>query len=776
MKLFIFLSLMLFIFLLSPIQVEATTLNDSCSVAYNVTITNTFKINRTGEILRLNLTGLYLKNNNATEMIFYNDTPGSPPLPMTYHVVSNETTIPPKGSQYALVDIIIPKITNNRIKQDITILQNCDDVGNNVPYGNLVTNSTNTYNTTGYSGVFNLTGGNWKYFLDMNGIAWKTPILNDNNGDFPILIKNETEPTKESNYLRSSAGSVAELSSASCNEISCSLNFITLSKTWAFINWTLYEYYIDLKITNNGTQNDKNHTFIPIVNLNASSNSLCTYNNNICTSPPISGAPSDIGYIINTSGYNIVKWIFKNETSSGILNTNGQLFFLDAANYNYPTLSMNKTTNYRTGFIQTDGQGNFANSKDIISMFLYPSTYEIGDSYSIFSEDDISECYQDSFNVTAFNFTMMHEENSTYINGTIDIYFNVTEKKLGITNTITNIYSFSTTPKAEHYFCIAPNSTAENYFVNVTLVYNATGTEDRWYYLTNTDINSTLATNNSIDINLYTILSSDASYISFNVKDTLQSPISSVIIKVLRSFPENNEFKTVAMGITGDTGVVAIPVKAYGYYKFIGERFGVVIGIKTMEQITKTSHDVVFDMLGGDGDTITDWFGSVTVLCSYNEVAEIISCTISDTSGYLQAATLTTIKKMAFGSFTTVCSDTSTENNPVLICDASGQTANSSMQYTVYGTFSGITYSLYSSFIDSTTGVLQWGNFGLFAAMLIIIVSSLAASWSPTSAIIGCMMGVLFSFALGLFNTGLGASTVIISLFIAGGIIIWRTK
>ena len=290
--------------------------NTSWTNRRNITFSDalTPDINRTGEIILLNITGLTLNTNNCTELALLNDTESQ----INYNVESNGTTIPPQGQKWCKITFELYK---NDTVGDInyTVYYGSTSLSNNNPQGNLVRKSGSpsdnnvTYNATWWDGIWsNVSGGTFKLLRDKNTKQWSDPAPQVNHvwQFINFLSKNTTL----ADYVRIDSYNLpGNANHQGCNPVYCMVDAYTDQNI--FFNITLYSHYLKYEghIIDNQTQ--ANYSAVLFSNLNGSGHpQVCDYFGG-CTSAPNGEFPNTADfYFFNVSGYNIGAFIFQNNT------------------------------------------------------------------------------------------------------------------------------------------------------------------------------------------------------------------------------------------------------------------------------------------------------------------------------------------------------------------------------------------------------------------------------------------------------------------------------
>ncbi len=335
-------------------------------------------INRTGEIARVNVTGLVLQTDDCTELLVYNQS-GSL---MNYVILSNETTTPSDGSKWCELDFVVSK-TDTTIDTNLTVYYNSTLIDLNASIGNMIGNTANyVYNGTSWSGIFDNITGVWNKRYDQNNLLWQP---GNTFSDFNIRSN-----LGGITYLRKDAA--INISDIYCDAISCKIN-IEGNNTGTFLNMTLYPEFIKVTVTGNGsTTADHNISAIFFSRINTSDANFvyaCTFEGTNCIRPNVAVevfGPDSRGVVVNTTGYDIIEFAFKNFTYNTLnisesSDADGRQIYMTTVSGN-PGSPVTQPFDIYYGFGKTSGQGNYANSISFLQMFDSPMNTTVGNDES----------------------------------------------------------------------------------------------------------------------------------------------------------------------------------------------------------------------------------------------------------------------------------------------------------------------------------------------------------------------------------------------------------
>jgi hypothetical protein len=255
------------------------------------------------------------------------------------------------------------------------------------------------------------------------------------------------------------------------------------------------------------------------------------------------------------------------QSTTATLNYNGTLYTVDNANFSQnitaPSIPANTTFNW---ILEVDG----------INYTLPTYNQSIVD----FGIDDCS-----TYSTLAINFTFLDENNQSPIFVDVTGVFNYTA------NGIKKSYTLSGTTTDQTQVCISPNY--ETFTGNYNLLYSAAIYPQRRYY-----VNSASYSNQSATIALYSLLSDEGLYKSFQVVDVGYNSLSGV--EGIMSYTFNGSSKIVEQESTDDSGLATFFVDPDKDYQFTFSKAG--YGSETFT-LRPTSTEIYTVILGGSTGT-----------------------------------------------------------------------------------------------------------------------------------------------------------------------------
>lgn len=328
------------------------------------------------------------------------------------------------------------------------------------------------------------------------------------------------------------------------------------------------------------------------------------------------------------------------------------------------------------------------------------------------------------------NFTIKNEEDDSIIVSDLDAIFTISN------NDIARNYSFSLTNRSTYSFCISPDF--ENYSSNATISYGTTGYSTREYYLTDVYL-----TNTTQNITLYLINSSLTTDVYLIVKDSYFDAIPNVIIKILRYYIGDNEFKTIEESKTDINGyAISRLIENDINYKFILEQEGEIIYTSSAMRIVCVDIPCTKEFII-TGDT-EDYFymyegiSGLTYSVDWNNATKMLSLTFNDNTGLTPTIRFPVIRDSITGN-TTICNNTLTSTAGTIYCNLTGYTDG--------------TFFWKAGRATSPEVIFAWGSFSISELWRIFGDEGIFWSWIVT-----------LSFgAIGFWNAGVGIGLVILS-------------
>lgn len=356
----------------------------------------------------------------------------------------------------------------------------------------------------------------------------------------------------------------------------------------------------------------------------------------------------------------------------------------------------------------------------------------------------------------AYMFTLKDEENFTTLNGTINYNF-----RFGINNgTYSQVYG-QLNSTTFFYLCI--NSTLSPTWTigEGELQYSVNGYVDRRYYI----FDNTIVTNNTNNVSLYELLSTEQTSFSLETEDRSLTPYVDKYTALLRWYPNLNQYLVVEMGRTnaeGDT-VIHVETEDVDYRVALYYRNGTLIQLDDPTRFVCLVNPCTYTLRVDPSDTDFTSYLKVAYDLNYNETTQIFTLTFSDSTQRTDSMALTVYKDTGAGS-TTVCSTSTAGFVGVLTCDISAYTS---------GTFRAVVTrtasppSVIAQRIINIVNSALKSSFGLWLSMLIAVpIVFFMAFISPIGAVIGIIIALIPAFWFGSINMAIFSGIIVLGIII----------
>lgn len=360
----------------------------------------------------------------------------------------------------------------------------------------------------------------------------------------------------------------------------------------------------------------------------------------------------------------------------------------------------------------------------------------------------------------SLTFNLIDEDNLTSINGTYEynIYYGLSNSTL--VRTYGKIID-------ESSFNVCINTTiSPNWSVGYgEIFYNSPDYVDRRYYF----FNNTILSNQTQEINLYDLISSLQTSFKLEIETTSLSPYINKFVKLIRWYPDLDDYSTVDMGLTDETGSSIIHVRTEDIDYRIGvyEPDGTLIKLANPIRMVCLVSPCTYTLKISPSETDYTSFLNIQYIFTFNETSGIWLFTYSDTSGKTNTMNLTVFKDTGDNSYS-VCSNSITGSSGAISCNTSLFT----------GSLRGEVYRSASPEIPIAQKIVNIGTsafksqYGLWIIILIAIpIILIFAFMSPVVAIIGGIVALIPGIYLGSLSMA-----IVGGIAILGGIVLHFLK
>lgn len=378
----------------------------------------------------------------------------------------------------------------------------------------------------------------------------------------------------------------------------------------------------------------------------------------------------------------------------------------------------------------------------------------------------ITNCSVGTVSVTpALTFFMLDEENDDAINNaSLQTSTNIIRNGRLIRNFA---FSLNLSNTNNQSLCLYPLFTSIQHTTQVQ--YSKPSYAIRTYYVAGN------LTNNTQNVNLYLLLSSQASQVIFKVLNEEKQPVSNVTLKIQRFFVGSNSYKTIAILSTDFEGKSVTNLKVADiYYKYLVEQnFSVLKETEPSQIVCTTSfcppYVVIIDIAERLASFYFRTLGNIASACFFNETTSILRCTATDLTGTVKRFNFIVDKKQAL-TFETICDDSQVSSAVTFTCDL-GNTTNGLYRYALTAV-SNPTIYLEGGFLDFGQAIADWGTTGLFVLMLLIMGTGLARVTSAEQMIVAQIATLVLAYMIGLVH--LSNVGNLIALIVVGAIVVWK--
>lgn len=435
------------------------------------------------------------------------------------------------------------------------------------------------------------------------------------------------------------------------------------------------------------------------------------------------------GYSINLTSNNHTSWVGENSSTSTAH------YNFSAINGTYEAVITNATFGTETFTFTVD------NTTNQVSFYFF----------------DMDNC--STYSQVTLNFTLWEDNTSNLVNGTLNLWFNVTS------NFYTGYKEFNFSfSGGNHYKICIPNDTVASWTADAQAEYShLPNYAEKNYYLVNYSLSNT-----SSDISLY--LSQATTQVKLSVVDYNDDAISDVYIRVLTYDVGTNSYTTTEIVKTDTEGdAYAQMTLNTAWYAFILELDEVVL-LQTLP--TKITGDRIFRV-----DLTTDYFSNydvaqgITHSLTYTNATTSFSFTWSEPSGSMQQGCLKLTRRTINGE--TVLNTSCVTSTAATILMSIPETVGTNTYVAdSYAVIDGQNFALDSLSVGFNETYRTFGASGIFLSMLLILTLVLVGLWHPAAAIVLMIIGVVATNIMNLFYLNW---TYLIAFVILGGLAVYRT-
>lgn len=474
---------------------------------------------------------------------------------------------------------------------------------------------------------------------------------------------------------------------------------------------------------------------------------------------------------MNTTTFNINDVLEKVSYRQAIFEGDLETIILNLSANSITSLSGNIRWNNSNSTALASYNSTFAklNASVLVPTINTPTEFYFNFTYSINGVNRTTATYNSNATVlTAMNITTIcptdltpsrhfdfkEEQNLTVFNNTVAFNF-----KYGVTNNTAKTFSSSLTNVEGFYICT--NTTVGNYSVGYgEIQYEKTGYVDRRNYL----FEDTLLTTVQVNETLYSLPSTDSTSFLFEFKTSALVAYENKYTKLLRWYPDYDEYRTVDMGKTDNKGETVMHVVTedvdyrIGLYELNGTLINLADPVRMVCQTTPCEYSLL--IAPGDVD-YTSIFG-IDHSLTFNNNTRVFSFIWSDPSSNTDSMTLKVYKETGFDSIE-ICNNVGAGATGALSCNVSAYT----------GTIRAIAYrtaspevTIAQKIVNILDSIVFQGVLGLFIALVIFVTLVLAGIVSPVLSVILGVMAFIPAVIFGVINVEIAVGLGVIGALV----------
>ncbi len=346
----------------------------------------------------------------------------------------------------------------------------------------------------------------------------------------------------------------------------------------------------------------------------------------------------------------------------------------------------------------------------------------------------------------------------------VDVLDEQTETGINFNITLSND-SFSSTAYNQTLF--QANSTNMPYG-DIQIIIWAAGYGQRNYYVD--------GLSNASNETIIGYLVSGGTQVSFTIRNILEQPLDDIEIDIVRVLSDG--WTVVAQGITDDTGAYPFYLDTNANYKINLYDPDAVYDTKNSTLIPSATTYTIY-MFREIYEIPSYWmyWREIDTSCAFTNASRQVECNWTDTSTHLDNITMT-VTEMNLTYTNDVCVNHSASSSGTFQCTVPAPN-NMTYQWSLVGELSSEATEI-TFHTGSYSDILQiaLGLTGVFAAALIILLSgSIGVQMgSPSMTVLGTMIGVGVALIWGFLTVPAGVVIMMMGLFVAGGILIFKMR
>jgi len=438
---------------------------------------------------------------------------------------------------------------------------------------------------------------------------------------------------------------------------------------------------------------------------------------------------------------------------------------------NLTVLDLTSNSSISVGFLLNVSPVNYStsvllNSSGLSALTNIPLLNNFNFTFRVLPDDTFTNATS-IFNITQTynNFTMgVRVLNSV----NVEVYRETTNTILNLTGTNETIFldfinlndltqSVNLTTKNGTLFTVLSTGSYE-------VRYRSTGFNQRSAFFT-------LDAENAADLDLYLLNDTLSTLVVVTITDENDDPLNGSILKLLRFFISEGQFKTVEESRANFNGQAPINLILNEQdYRFLVEKDGqVIFSSGTDTKVTTTDLRIQVPLGPATFQTVVGLRGVFTTLTESVAGNSTITYSYLDTVGFLKGGCLK-VDEITLSGTNNICNICSGSGTSTLVCSVNSTrqvVATGLVNTTINSTV--VTDTLTRSF---NAALATFGVVGPFLTLLVFLAVVLSSAIRPEIALIMGVIALAASLALGMFSIGIGT---LLALVIVAVIIMFKS-
>ena len=275
--------------------------------------------------------------------------------------------------------------------------------------------------------------------------------------------------------------------------------------------------------------------------------------------------------------------------------------------------------------------------------------------------------------------------------------------------------------------------------------------------------------NTTNEFNRYLLNDSLDDLVGWVIQDSLNEPQAGILVDFQRYYPDTNDYKSVAMVKTGDSGEAVTYLEINdAWYKLYAYDSDHVLIQSFSPQIIKCINTASCDsvIVITNSTFVGEWYEyntEVASSCNYNNATSTLVCDYQDTSEVLEYFRLRVYEVKTYAPLL-ICEQTNTSSTGRLICDVGNTTGKK---------FTWGLVSHHQSEMPVDGGTISndtpiFKSEGFIPAILIFMIMVGAGAFAPAFALIFGILALLLSATMGLFQISISALVGLVVVALIG--------